>query len=211
MVTVDLIFLEHFNECLWCCLLFCILKIQCQNDHVVKGFHCVADLTVYTYFVMTTKLFLGQKNVCVCLCLQARMRMCVCVHSLSVGDVRALKQKPSLGFCLAGSFMQLSVLKKGGYLDFFYFRKPSFRLFFHAPLPLMCICSSLLFAVSFKQFSCFLLTGKNERPPYAPFGGQVCCLQHYYLCVTYMHATCHYKDSHILSLLISCESTVPVS
>ncbi len=53
-----------------------------------------------------------------------------CVHSLSVGDVRALKQKPSPGFCLAGGFMQLSVLKKGeASLDFLYFRKPTFHLF----------------------------------------------------------------------------------
>lgn len=59
---------------------------------------------------------------CVCIC--------ACVHLLSVGDVRALKQKPSLGFCLAGGFMQLSVLKKGrASLDFLYFRKPTFYLF----------------------------------------------------------------------------------
>lgn len=60
-----------------------------------------------------------------CMCLHACMCMCVCacVHSLNVGDVRALKQKPSLGFCLAGGFMQLSVLKKGrASLDFLYCR-----------------------------------------------------------------------------------------
>lgn len=54
---------------------------------------------------------------------------CVCAHSLSVGDVGVLKQKPSLGFCLAGGFMQLSVLrgKKGrASLDFLYFRKTYF-------------------------------------------------------------------------------------
>lgn len=44
-------------------------------------------------------------HVCVC--------VCACVHSLSVEDVRAVMQKPSPGFCLAGGFMQLSVLKKG--------------------------------------------------------------------------------------------------
>lgn len=52
--------------------------------------------------------------------------VCVCAHSLSVG---VLKQKPSLGFCLAGGFMQLSVLrgKKGrASLDFLYFRKTYF-------------------------------------------------------------------------------------
>lgn len=55
--------------------------------------------------------------------------VCVCAHSLSVGDVGVLKQKPSLGFCLAGGFMQLSVLrgKKGrASLDFLYFRKTYF-------------------------------------------------------------------------------------
>lgn len=46
------------------------------------------------------------------MCLHA----CVCarVHLLSVGDVWAVKQKPSPGFCLAGGYVQLSVLKKKG-------------------------------------------------------------------------------------------------
>lgn len=59
-------------------------------------------------------------NICTC--------MCVCVHSLSVGNVRAMKQKPSPGFCLAGRFMQLSVLGKGwgASLDFQCFRNLCF-------------------------------------------------------------------------------------
>lgn len=62
------------------------------------------------------------------MCLHACV--CACVHSLGVGDVRAVKQKPSLGFCLAGGLMQLSVLKKGrASLDFLYFRKPTFHLY----------------------------------------------------------------------------------
>lgn len=44
---------------------------------------------------------------CVCAYVSA------CAHSLSVGDVGALKQKPSQGFCLAGCFMKLSVPRKG--------------------------------------------------------------------------------------------------
>lgn len=58
------------------------------------------------------------------MCTRLRACMCVraCVHSSSVGDVRALKQKPSLGFCLAGGFTQLSVLRKRrASLDFLYF------------------------------------------------------------------------------------------
>lgn len=35
---------------------------------------------------------------CVCMHVCACVCVCACVHSLSVGDVRALKQKPSLGF-----------------------------------------------------------------------------------------------------------------
>lgn len=53
------------------------------------------------------QLFSGRQNVTV------YMHVCVRVHSLSVGNVRAAKQKPSPGFCLAGRFMQLSVLGKG--------------------------------------------------------------------------------------------------
>lgn len=75
---------------------------------------------------MTTELFSVWQNVSV----RLHVCMCACVHSLSVGDVRALKQKPSLGFCLAGGFMQLSILKKGrASLDFLYFMKPTFYLF----------------------------------------------------------------------------------
>ena len=63
--------------------------------------------------------------VCVCVC------VCACVHSLSVGDVRPLKQKPSLGFCLAGGFIQLSVLKKGGHpWTFCTLEDATFHLFF---------------------------------------------------------------------------------
>lgn len=57
--------------------------------------------------------------------------MCVCDHSLSAGNVRAAKQKPSPGFCLAGSFMQLSVLGKGvgGIPGLAVLEKPTFHLF----------------------------------------------------------------------------------
>lgn len=48
---------------------------------------------------MTTELFFFvAKCVCVSACMYVRVCVCACVHSLSVGDVRALKQKPSLGF-----------------------------------------------------------------------------------------------------------------
>lgn len=88
------------------------------------------DWTVVHIF-MTIELSSGWQNVYVYayvyICVW--VRVCVCAHSLSVGDVGVLKQKPSLGFCLAGGFMQLSVLrgKKGrASLDFLYFRKTYF-------------------------------------------------------------------------------------
>lgn len=51
---------------------------------------------------------------CEAKCEYVYTHVCVRVHSLSVGDVRAAKQKPSPGFSLAGRFMQLSVLGRGG-------------------------------------------------------------------------------------------------
>lgn len=64
-------------------------------------------------------------------CEYVDMHVCVRVHSLSIGNVRAAKQKPSPGFCLAGRFMQLSILGKGwgASLDFQYFRNLLFMCF----------------------------------------------------------------------------------
>lgn len=75
------------------------------------------------------------------MCLHACV--CACVHSLSVGDVRAVKQKPSPGFCLAGGFMQLSVLKKGrALLDFLYFRKTYFSFVLAHTIASYCVYTS---------------------------------------------------------------------
>lgn len=84
-------------------------------------------------------------------CEYVYMHVCVHVHSLSIGNVRAAKQKPSPGFCLAGRFMQLSVLGKGwgASLDFQYFRNLLFLCFFYTSLAcykcgyLMAFCAEM--------------------------------------------------------------------
>ena len=121
-----------------------------------------------------------------CMCGCKHVYLCVCVHSLSVEDVRALKQKPSLGFCLAGSVLQLNVHRKG---------RASLLSFFFCVCVYVCIFKNLLF-ICIKALHCILISlvvlgfictyiqatvafhlpGKNERPPYTPFGSQVCCL-----------------------------------
>lgn len=75
-----------------------------------------------------------------------------CVHSLSVGDVRAVKQKPSLGFCLAGGFMQLSILKKGrALLDFLRLKKTYFvHLLWYTSLPPK-VCIHLMVKLTYKN------------------------------------------------------------
>lgn len=105
------------------------------------------------------QLFSGWRNVYVPTCMY--VRVCACVHSLSVGDVRALKQKPSPGFCLAGGFMQLSVLKKGrASLDFLYFRKTYFSFVFaHTPLPLN-VYAHLLVSLAFTMKQSLILQVK---------------------------------------------------
>lgn len=117
------------------------------------------------------QLFSGRQNV------NMSKRMCVSVFIHWVGDVRAAKQKPSPGFCLAGRFMQLSILgQKGrGHPWTFSTFKNLVYLFWYTWLTLVISAVFSWFPVYLEIIFDFKLAGKNERPPYLAFGSQVCC------------------------------------
>ena len=146
---------------------------------------------------------------CMCLhaCIYICVCVCVCVHSLSVGDVRALKQKPSPGFCLAGGFMQLSVLKEGrASLDFLYFRKTYFSFVLaHTPLPLN-VCIQFMVSLALTAFSFILQVktrGHRTLRLEARYVGLLSPQGYIYICVFVKVCYVFCKGSFVFSLLFS--------